>query len=133
MDDLAARLAQNLFGRIDGPLAMRLIVQPVMAAMLAARDGIKDAREGRLPYGRSLLTDPKQRGVRLKDGWRSIRKVFFAALAVDIAYQVIELGWVYVGEALIMAEALALVPYAILRGLFTRIADWQRHRVGSGR
>jgi hypothetical protein len=133
MDDVAARLVQNLFGRIDGPLAMRLIIQPVMAAVFATRDGIKDARQGRLPYGWLLLTDAKQRRQHLKEGWGSIRKVFFAALAVDIAYQAIELRWIYPGEALIMAEALALAPYAVLRGLSTRIADRHRHRVAARR
>ena len=130
MDDVLARIVQNLFGRIDGPLTMRLIVQPFMAAIFAARDGIKDAEQNHPPYGWSVLTDPKQRGHRLKDGWRSIRKVFFASLALDIAYQAMELRWVYLGEALVMAEVLALAPYAILRGPINRIASWHRRRIG---
>jgi hypothetical protein len=121
MDDTLARVAQNLFGRVDGPLAMRLIAQPVMAASLAARDGLRDAKQGRQPFGWSLATEPAHRGHRLRDGWRSIRKVFFAALLVDVVYQLIELRWIYVGEALVMAEALALMPYALLRGPANRI------------
>jgi hypothetical protein len=128
MDELLTRMAQNIFGRIDGPLAMRLIFQPIMAAFFAVRDGIRDARQERPPYGWSLLSEPEHRGHRIRDGWKSIRKVFVAALVVDIAYQIIELRWVFVGEALVMAEALALVPYVLLRGPANRIARLWFHR-----
>jgi hypothetical protein len=128
MDELLTRMAQNIFGRIDGPLAMRLILQPFMAAFFASRDGIRDAREERPPYGWSLLFEPEHRGHRIRDGWRSIRKVFVAALLVDIVYQIIELRWIFVGEALVMAEALALVPYVLLRGPANRIARLWLHR-----
>jgi len=90
MDDFLARAIHNLFGRVDGPMAIRL---PIMATGLALRDGLRDARQNRAPYGWSLLTDPEHRGLRLQDGWRSIRTVFFAALAVDVVYQLVQLGW----------------------------------------
>lgn len=120
--DTAARMLSNIFGRVDGTLAMRLVVQPLMATILAARDGVKDARQHRAPYGWSLIADSGRRGHRLREGWRSIRKVFLAALIVDVVYQVIELGWIYIGEALIMAEMLAVLPYVLLRGPANRIA-----------
>lgn len=43
-------------------------------------------------------------------------------LLVDVVYQVIDLEWVYLGEALIMAQILALVPYCLLRGPANRAA-----------
>jgi hypothetical protein len=128
MDDLLARMGQNFFGRIDGPLAMRLVVQPIMAAFFAFRDGIRDARQARPPYGWSLLAEPEHRSHRMRDGWLSIRKVFCAALVVDVVYQVIELRWIFIGEALVMAEALALVPYVLARGPANRIARLWLHR-----
>jgi hypothetical protein len=131
MDDILTRMAQNLLGRIDGQLAMRLIVQPFMAAIFATRDGIRDSREGRPLYLWSLIADRSHRGHRLRDGWRSIRTVFVAALVLDVVYQIMELRWVYLGEALIMAETLALVPYGLLRGPVNRIASWYRSRTGS--
>jgi hypothetical protein len=106
MDDILTRMGQNLLGRIDGQLAMRLIVQPIMAAIFATRDGIRDAREGRPPYLWSLIANRSHRGHRLRDGWRSIRTVFVAALVLDVIYQILELGWIYLGEALIMAARL---------------------------
>jgi hypothetical protein len=37
-------------------------------------------------------------------------------------YQIIELHFVYPGEAIIVAFILAILPYLILRGLVTRVA-----------
>ena len=44
------------------------------------------------------------------------------ALALDVVYQVIVQRFVYPGEAIIVAFALAILPYLILRGVVTRIA-----------
>jgi hypothetical protein len=126
MDDLFARAIHNLFGRLDGPMEIRLIIQPIMAAIFAVRDGLEDFREGRAPYGWSLMAEPHHRAHRLREGWRSIRKVFFAALAIDVVYQIVELKWVYLGEALIIAQIVALIPYVLIRGLVDRIAGMLR-------
>jgi hypothetical protein len=103
-------------------MAIRLVIQLIMAAILAIRDGLRDARQNHAPYGWSLFSEPEHRGHRLRDGWRSIRKVCFVALAMDIVYQLVQLGWVYLGEALIIAQIVALVPYVLVRGLVNRIA-----------
>jgi hypothetical protein len=44
------------------------------------------------------------------------------ALALDLAYQVIVLHFVYLGEAIIVAFIVVIAPYLILRGLLTRLA-----------
>jgi hypothetical protein len=48
--------------------------------------------------------------------------VFILALVLDVVYQIIELHFVYVGEVIIVAFVLAILPYLILRGLVTRLA-----------
>ena len=58
----------------------------------------------------------------IKDGWKSVGKVFILALVLDVAYQILVLRFVYPGEALLVAFMLAIVPYLILRGLVTRLA-----------
>jgi hypothetical protein len=126
MDDFLARVAQNLFDRIDGPMAIRLVIQPIMAAIFATRDGIKDASRHDPPYGVSLLLEPEHRGHRLRDGWRSIRKVVFVALVVDAVYQFIQLRWIYLGEALIIAQIVAVVPYILIRGPVNRVVSMVR-------
>ena len=58
----------------------------------------------------------------LKDGWKSVGKIFILALVLDAIYQLIEIHFIFPGEALIVAFVLAIVPYLILRGIVTRIA-----------
>jgi hypothetical protein len=58
---------------------------------------------------------------RIKDGWKSIGRVFILAVVLDVVYQLIQLHFVYPGEALIVAFILAIVPYVLLRGLVNRL------------
>jgi len=122
MHDIWLRIMENMADRISGPLHFRLLLQPVMAAIFAIIAGLKDAREGRAPYFWSLFTDPVNRAEMLKDGWKGIGKVFVLAIVLDVIFQIKVLQFVYPGEAIIVAIALAILPYLILRGLVTRIA-----------
>jgi len=92
-----------------------------MASFFAIRGGLADARAGRPPYFWSLLSDPSHRRDMLQDGWKGVGKVFVLAIVLDIAYQVIVARFVYVGETVLVAFILAIVPYVILRGLTTRV------------
>jgi hypothetical protein len=107
---------------ISGPMKFRLVLQPCMAAFFAIRSGLADAKTGKSPYFWTMVSDPKERGELLKDGWKSVGKVFILAIVLDVIYQIIELHFVYVGEAIIVAFILAILPYLILRGIVTRIA-----------
>ena len=122
MDDIWMRIVENMTDRVSGPLKFRFLLQPIVAAILAILAGLKDAKTGNPPYFWSLLTDPASRVDMLKDGWKSVGKVFILALVLDVAYQIYVLHFVYPGEAIIVALALAILPYLILRGLVTRIA-----------
>ena len=121
----ATRLTANLAGRIHGPMGLRLVLQPLMAALFALRDGARDAREGRPPYFWSLFTSPGHRRELLREGWKSVGKIFVFAVALDAIYQCITVRWFYPGEALAVATCLALVPYLVLRGPFNRIKRWR--------
>jgi hypothetical protein len=125
MVEIFQRAVDNLFGRIDGPMAVRLAIQPIIAAALALRDGLRDARQDRPPFGLSLLLDSHRRGHRLRDGWKSIRTVFCVALVADVIYQLLQLGWVYIGEALVVAQIVALMPYVVVRDLANRAARFR--------
>ena len=121
MDDIWSRIAENMVNRVSGPMRLRLFMQPTMAAIFAIRSGLQDARSGKRPYFWTLATDPTARAELIKDGWKSVGKVFMFALALDVVYQIVELRFVYPGEAVIVAFLLAIVPYLILRGLVTRL------------
>ena len=122
MDNMWERIGSQLVARISGPMKFRLVLQPVMASFFAIRSGLADARAGKPPYFWALLSDPGQREDMIKDGWKSVGKVFVLALVLDVVYQIIVLRFVYPGEAIIVAFVLAIAPYLILRGLVTRVA-----------
>ena len=120
-DETWTRLVHDLIGRVSGPMKFRLVLQPLMASIFAIRAGLKDAKTGKPPYFWSLLSDPAHRADMLKDGWKSVGKVFVLAIVLDVVYQIIAEHFVYPGEAIIVAFILAIVPYLILRGLVTRL------------
>jgi len=122
MDNMWVRVGTQLLARVSGPMKFRLVLQPCMAAFFAIRSGLADARAGKSPYFWGLLTDQGQRAEMLKDGWKSVGRVFILALVLDAVYQIIVLHFVYPGEMVIVAFILAIVPYLILRGLVTRLA-----------
>ena len=122
MEDTLVRFLQNVLARIDGPLHFRIILQPTMAILFAIRDGLKDARLGKPAYFWAVFTQPELRNELLQSGWKSISKVFLIALGLDVLYQIIFLHWFYPLEALLVATALALVPYALLRGFINRMS-----------
>jgi hypothetical protein len=128
MEDIWLRFAGNMVDRVSGPMKFRLLLQPTMAALLAIRSGLKDARAGKPPYFWTIATDRTARAELLRDGWKSVGKVFVLALALDVVYQIVELRFVYPGEAVIVAFLLAIVPYLVLRGLVTRLMSRRDRR-----
>jgi len=122
MSDLLQRFWDELIGRADGPLTLRLILQPVMAAIFAIRSGIRDGREGRPPYLATLLMDPEHRGRLVREGWKDVGKIFAIAMALDVVYQVIAIHKIRPLQILIVPVFLALIPYVILRGPVSRLA-----------
>src|SRR4029077_14088759 len=73
----------NLFGRVDGPMSFRLIIQPLVATFLAVRAGWEDAREGRPIFFWTLAREPARTRVMLRNLWRIAGKVFLVALVLD--------------------------------------------------
>jgi len=124
------RIAENLAARVSGPMKFRLVVQPITAAIFAIRSGLADATAGKPPYLWTVVSDPVRRADLIKDGWKSIGRVFLIALAMDVVYQIVVSRSVYPGEAIIVAVALAIVPYVILRGLVTRLARARPLHIG---
>jgi hypothetical protein len=115
------RAWNNLLARPGQSLALRFILQPLMSTIIATRDGIKDARTGRSPYLWTIVSDPAQRVTRLREGIAATGKILLIAIALDVAYQSLELNAFYPGEALLIAVLLAFVPYLIVRELVARL------------
>ena len=121
--DILARLAQDMADRLTGPMTFRLVLQPLMAIILAVIDGLNDARTGKPPYLWAVFTHRGHRRESLKHGWKSIGRVFLVALGLDFVYEIVGQPAVYPDEAIVVAILLAIVPYVFLRGLVTRWAS----------
>lgn len=126
IEDALRRGWENLFLRLDGPLHMRVILQPAVAGFLAIRAGLRDARNHQPAFLWSVFTNPGQRRELLRQGWKDIGKVFLIALVLDGVYQVIVHSAIYPLEMLLTASLLALVPYVLLRGPVGRLASRRR-------
>jgi len=123
MHDIWVRIGGNLIDRLTGPLHFRFILQPVVASIFAIISGLRDAKAHKPPYFWALLTYPADRRAMIKDGWKSVGKVFLVALVLDIAYQVFVFRFVYSDEMLIVGFILTVAPYLILRGFTNRLAS----------
>ena len=114
----------DLMARVHGPLKFRLVLQPLMATLLAIRAGVQDASSGRPPYLWTILTDAQQRRQLISDGWKAVMRVLLLALAMDGIYQLFVLRWVYPMEMLIVAISLAVLPYLLMRGPANLLAQY---------
>lgn len=123
MEDLFTRVATDLANRVSGPMSLRLLLQPAMATIFAILAGLKDAKAGKPAYFWALASDPEHRADMLRDGWKSVGKVFVLAILLDVIYQYIAQRFVYPGEAVLVAVILAIVPYLLFRGPINRLAS----------
>ncbi|HEY7863052.1 MAG TPA: hypothetical protein VIE39_05295 [Thermoanaerobaculia bacterium] len=130
LEEAIRRGWENIIGRPDGPMAFRFIFQPLMAAILAVRAGLGDARKGRTAFLWTLVRDPAQRSELMRDAWKDVGRVFLLAVILDAIYQLITQKWIYPLELLVTAALLAIVPYVLIRGPVTRIAARLRRRSG---
>jgi hypothetical protein len=122
MEEMLKRILVNLGGRVDGPFAFRLILQPLVATFFAIRAGFRDARTGRPAYAWSVCFQRGHARELLKEGWKDVARVFFVAVIVDLIYEIVVFRRLYPSESLIVAAILALLPYFLMRGPANRIA-----------
>lgn len=127
MEDILSRIWNDLVARIDGPMKLRIIIQPLMSLYFAYKAGRRDSVSGNVPYFLGLITGKADRKELVKQGWKDVGKVFVMAIIMDIVYQLIMIfskgtqPTFYVFETIITAIVLSFVPYVIFRGLFNRI------------
>ena len=131
MDEWFSKFWQEIIDRPSGPLALRFYLQPTMAAFFALRDGLKDARMGRPAYFWHVVSDPSRRRELIRDGWKSVAKVFTLAVILDVVYQLVVLRAFHPLQTLVVATGLAIVPYVALRGPINRFVQALRSRRAS--
>jgi len=93
--DMISRGWENFLARPQGMLNLRFILQPTIAAMLALRAGIKDAKQKRPPYLWAAFTKPAYRSQLLHGGWKDIRTPFLVSAVLDAIYQLVTHRFIY--------------------------------------
>lgn len=131
--DVTLRFWDEMVSRPAGPLAFRFILQPVMASLLAIRDGYSDASMGRTPYLWTILNDPLRRADRLKEGMHAVMRVILLGVGMDLAYQIFVLKGFRPLELIVIVVMLCFAPYLVVRGPAERIARrWMAHHPSRG-
>lgn len=133
--DFLTRFWTDLMERTDGPMTFRFFLQPTMALLTAAIDGIRDARHGRAPYF-TRLTHAASHAERLatfREGITATTRILLLGVVMDVIYQVrVFGGFTHPLEAFVLSVTLAFIPYLLLRGPFQRLASaWIRRRRAS--
>jgi Na+/H+-translocating membrane pyrophosphatase len=118
---------ERLVARFTGPMHIRFIVQPVMAAILGIRDGIRDAKEGQTPFLCELCTRPESRSPQLKKALRRLIIPLPIAIILDAIVQYMLFRRVRVLGAVILGTAIMGLPYSLAREISNRVASARSH------
>jgi hypothetical protein len=104
------RIWHQLIDRADAPMRFRFILQPLMAAIVAIRHGLKDARTGRSPYFWTMLGNPRERAQRLNEGLNATARIILLGLVMDAIYQVYRAAAVISGRGSHRRIAVCVYP-----------------------
>jgi len=108
--------------RVSGPGRFRLILQPLMAAILGIRSGRSDARVGRPPYLYGVLFTGGMRRELMRDALATVAILILMGILLDSLFQWLILGSSYPGAALVFGPVLIATPYAFARALTNRLS-----------
>jgi hypothetical protein len=117
-----SRVWRNLVDRPGGPMLFRFFLQPSMAIIAGVLGGMKDARLGRMPFFRIVLTGPSERADRVSEAMIDTSRIMLLGLVMDALYHYIEFDTFHPGEAVILTLFFAFLPYVLLRGRVARVA-----------
>jgi hypothetical protein len=113
----------DMIARLSGPGRLRFIFQPVVAIILGARDGIKDARAGACPFLWGVLFRPDLRSQLLRSGLSSVRNLVAVAILLDLISQYLIFREFHPGAALILGPVLIGMPYSLARAVANRFTS----------
>jgi hypothetical protein len=108
-------------GMFGGSFQLRLIIQPLAAMILGARIGVRDAKEGRLPFFQALLSGKGERGDLVAKAARDAVLPLVLAFIVDSILQFMINGRVRPLVAVVVGGLLVFLPFLLVRALANRI------------
>ncbi len=110
---------------IRGPGNLRFVVQPLIAILLAIRDGRNDAKAGTPAYLSELVSGSGPRGATLKSSMKATLMPFSVAVILDSILQIVIFDVWRLQSALLVGLCLVGIPYVVVRSisnsLFSRI------------
>jgi hypothetical protein len=113
---------EDLVARLSGPGRLRFIVQPIVAILLGARDGAKDARVKAPAFLCALAFHGGHRRGMLQDAIVSLGDLVAIAVLLDLIAQFLIFHEIYPGAALLIGPLLVGIPYALSRELGNRLS-----------
>lgn len=125
------RLSEWLAEGVGGPGRMRFVIQPVIAILLAVRDGRRDAHGGSAPFFYRLFFRTGERRELLRSAWSTLVTPLAIAFVIDSILQIVILKSYRLRDSIGVAVLLVGLPYSMIRGFacrVTRVAMRHRHR-----
>jgi ribose/xylose/arabinose/galactoside ABC-type transport system permease subunit len=119
---------QDMLARLTGPGRLRFILQPTMAIIIGARQGVKDAHANLPPFLWTLAFHASHRRHALRTAFTDIRDLIAIAILLDMISQALIFHDVHPGAAVLLGPVLIAVPYSVARELANRIARARRPR-----
>lgn len=125
--DSSLDIIGRMIARFTGPMHVRLILQPVMAIILGARDGVHDARAGMPAFLSDLCTQPAGRKRHLKSAIERLLIPCIVAIVLDGIAQYLIFQKVRILGAIVLGVTIMGLPYALARELANRIFTARSH------
>jgi hypothetical protein len=120
------RFLDDMVTRLHGPGRLRFILQPTVAIVLGARDGLKDGRAGKPPFLWGLVFNPSDRPGLIRSALASVRDLVAIAILLDVIAQFLIFRMVHPGAALLLGPVLIAFPYSSARALTNRLTRTRR-------
>ncbi len=128
MEDLAQRVVEGVVERLTGPMSLRFFVQPAVALILGWRDGRLDAKAGSRPFVFALISKPQHRKAALRSALATLITPIAVGTIMDAIAQYLIFERILLSVALLVGTFVMGVPYALSRGVTTRITRLARAR-----
>ena len=112
---------------LTGPGNLRFVVQPLIAILLAIRDGRNDAKAGTPAYLYEVVSGSGQRGATLKGGLKAILMPFSVAVILDSILQIVIFDVWRLQGALLVGLCLVGIPYVVVRSISNRLFSRNSH------
>ena len=102
---------------LSGPGNLRFVVQPLIAILLAIRDGRNDAKSGTPAFLAEMVSGSGPRGATLKVSMKATLMPFSVAVILDSILQIIIFDVWRLQWALVVGLFLVGIPYVVVRSI----------------